>query len=89
MQENRRDRKLFGKAYVPELFVTCGFIYIESGTSPPASALKDLVKIAGGRITEDPNQAKIVVGSEGVKESCILDSITTGEIQSVDEYKRS
>lgn len=74
---------------MPELFVTSGFIYIENGTSPPAPCLKELVKIAGGRITEDPNNADIVIGSEGLKEIWILDSITTGEVQSIDQYKRN
>lgn len=71
------------------MFVTCGFIYIENGTSPPAAALKELVKTAGGRITENPDQAQIEIGSEGLKENWILDSITTGELQPADEYIRS
>jgi hypothetical protein len=71
------------------LFVTCGLIYIENGTSPPASSLKELVKIAGGRITEDPNQAEIIIGLGGLREIWILDSITTGEVQSLEQYKRN
>ncbi|XP_011503023.1 PREDICTED: uncharacterized protein LOC105366316 [Ceratosolen solmsi marchali] len=89
VQENRRDRQLFGKAYVPELFVTCGMIYIENGTSPPTSSLKELIKIAGGRITEDLNRADIIIGLEGLREIWILDSITTGEVQSLEQYKRN
>lgn len=80
---------MFGKAYVPELFVTCGFIYIENGTSPPTSVLKELVKTAGGRITENPGKAQIEIGHDGLKEIWILDSVTTGELQPIDDYKRS
>ncbi|XP_058804904.1 repetitive organellar protein [Phymastichus coffea] len=89
VQINRRDRKLCGIAYIPELFVTCGLIYIENGTTPPAATLKELVKTAGGSITEDPNKAKIIVGMEGLKENWILDSITTGEIQRFDQYRQN
>ena len=74
---------------MPELFVTCGFIYVENGTIPPTSTLKELIKIAGGRITEDPNRAEISIGTEGLKEIWVLDSITTGEIQNTDQYKRT
>ncbi|KAJ8679975.1 hypothetical protein QAD02_015762 [Eretmocerus hayati] len=88
VQENRRDRQLFGKAYVPELFVTCGLIYVENGTTPPPPVLKDLIKIAGGRITEDFDLAQVVIGSEGLKENWVLDCITTGEMQSFDLYKQ-
>ncbi|XP_014214938.1 uncharacterized protein LOC106644088 [Copidosoma floridanum] len=89
VQENRKDRQLFGKAYVPELFVTCGLIYIENGTSPPAPVLKELVKIAGGRITEYSDLADIEIGPNGLKEIWILDSITTGEVQSFEQYKEN
>ncbi|OXU20026.1 hypothetical protein TSAR_010451 [Trichomalopsis sarcophagae] len=89
VKENRRDRQLFGKAYVPDLFVTCGFIYVENGTSPPKSTLKELIKTAGGRITDDPGRAEIIIGSDGLKEIWVLDSITTNEVQSIDEYKRN
>lgn len=87
-QENRRDRQLFGKAYVPELFTTCGLIYIEHGSSPPPGILKELVKTAGGWITEDQTNAKLSVGPAGLKEIWILDSITTGDLQPVAEYRR-
>ncbi|XP_014237526.1 MATH and LRR domain-containing protein PFE0570w isoform X1 [Trichogramma pretiosum] len=88
VKENRRDRQLFGKAYVPELFVTCGFIYVENGTSPPTSVLKELIKTAGGRITEDPLNANITIGQEGLREIWVLDSITTGDVQPQEQYKR-
>ncbi|KAK2588391.1 hypothetical protein KPH14_004399 [Odynerus spinipes] len=88
VQENRKDRELFGMAYVPELFATCGFLYIENGTTPPSHTLKELVKTAGGRITEDPKAAKIIIGANGIKESWILDCITTGDLQPVTQYKK-
>lgn len=88
VQENRKDRELFGMAFVPELFATCGLLHIENGTVPPSHALKELVKTAGGRITENPQAAKINIGTNGIKESWILDSITTGNLQPVALYQR-
>ncbi|XP_047346302.1 uncharacterized protein PF3D7_1120600 isoform X1 [Vespa velutina] len=88
VKENRKDRELFGMAYVPELFVTSGFLHVENGTTPPAHILKDLIKAAGGRITERPQAAKIIIGANGVKESWVLDSITTGVLQSTTQYQR-
>ncbi|XP_076238005.1 microcephalin [Calliopsis andreniformis] len=86
--ENRKDRQLFGKAYVPELFTACGYIYVEGDTIPPCVILKDLVKAAGGFITEKPEAAKIVIGSGGLKENWVLDCITTGELQAFNQYRR-
>ncbi|XP_033224626.1 uncharacterized protein LOC117177782 [Belonocnema kinseyi] len=88
VQENRRDRQLFGKAFVPELFSTCGKIYVENGTNPVPSSLKELIKTAGGQVTEDPTISEVVVGSEGLKEIWVLDSITTGVLQPADNYRR-
>ncbi|KAF7405285.1 hypothetical protein HZH66_004191 [Vespula vulgaris] len=88
VKENRKDRELFGMAYVPELFATSGFLHVENGTTPPAHILKDLIKAAGGRLTEYPQAAKIIIGANGVKESWILDSITTGVLQSTTQYQR-
>lgn len=87
-QENRRDRQIFGKAYVPELFTTCGPIHIEHGTSPPPNILKELVKTAGGRIAENVREARLIIGSNGLREIWILDSITTGDLQPIEEYQR-
>jgi len=88
VQENRRDRQLFGKAYVPELFTTCGPIHIEKGSIPPPEILKELVKTAGGRIAEYHKDAKLCVGPEGLREVWILDSITTGDLQPTTAYER-
>ncbi|KAL2716561.1 microcephalin [Vespula squamosa] len=88
VKENRKDRELFGMAYIPELFVTSGFLHVENGTTPPAHILKSLIKAAGGRITEYPQAAKIIIGANGVKESWILDSITTGVLQPITQYQR-
>ncbi|XP_043276285.1 uncharacterized protein [Venturia canescens] len=88
VQENRRDRQIFGKAYVPELFTTCGPIHIEHGTSPPPNILKELVKTAGGRIAENVSESKLTIGANGLREIWILDSITTGDLQPVEEYQR-
>lgn len=88
VKENRKDRELFGMAYVPDLFATSGFLHVENGTTPSAQVLKELIKAAGGRITEYPQAAKIIIGANGVKESWILDSITTGVLQSTAQYQR-
>ncbi|KAI4500975.1 hypothetical protein M0802_003778 [Mischocyttarus mexicanus] len=88
VKENRKDRELFGMAFVPDLFATSGFLHVENGTTPSAQVLKELIKAAGGRITEYPQAAKIIIGANGVKESWILDSITTGVLQSTEEYQR-
>ncbi|XP_078039179.1 microcephalin [Augochlora pura] len=87
--ENRKDRQLFGTAYVPELFAACGQLYIGKDTTPPYNVLKDLIKTAGGHITERPEAAKIIIDSKGLKESWVLDCITTGELQPFDQYQRS
>lgn len=87
VQENRKDRELFGMSYVPELFTTCGFLYVENETTPPSHILKELIKTAGGRITENPQAAKIIIGSNGIKESWVLDSITTGDLQPITQYQ--
>ncbi|XP_003690194.2 rRNA methyltransferase 2, mitochondrial [Apis florea] len=86
--ENRKDRQLFGKSYVPELFTACGYIYVEKNTIPPYNVLKDLIKAAGGCITENPEIAKIIIGVEGLKETWILDCITSGELQPYNQYQR-
>ena len=86
--ENRKDRQLFGRAYVPELFAASGYIYVGKDTTPPCTILKDLIKTAGGFITESPETAKIIIGAEGVKESWVLDCITTGELQACNQYRR-
>ena len=86
--ENRKDKQLFGRAYVPELFTACGYIYVGKDTTPPCTILKDLIKTAGGFITESPETAKIIIGAEGVKESWVLDCITTGELQAYNQYRR-
>ncbi|XP_015113217.1 dentin sialophosphoprotein [Diachasma alloeum] len=88
VQENRRDREIFGRSYVPELFATCGLIYIDGSTAPPREILKELIKTAGGRIIESPQKAKIVIGAKGLREVWVLDSITTGELQPLDDYRR-
>nr|XP_034184325.1 uncharacterized protein LOC117606218 isoform X1 [Osmia lignaria] len=86
--ENRKDRQLFGSSYVPELFTACGYIYIEKNTTPPYSVLKDLIKAAGGCITENLDIAKVVIGTEGIKETWVLDCITSGELQPYNQYRR-
>ncbi|XP_066584175.1 putative leucine-rich repeat-containing protein DDB_G0290503 [Prorops nasuta] len=86
--ENRRDRQLFGKAFVPELFATCGLIYVQNQTTPPCDVLKNLIKVAGGRITESAQNSKIIVGKDGIKETWIIDSITTGDLQPIDSYRQ-
>ncbi|XP_076646362.1 microcephalin [Halictus rubicundus] len=87
--ENRKDRQLFGTSYVPELFAACGNLYIGKCTTPPHNVLKDLIKTAGGHTTERPETAKIVIDTNGLKESWVLDCITTGELQPFDQYQRS
>ncbi|XP_017885499.1 uncharacterized protein LOC108628237 isoform X2 [Ceratina calcarata] len=89
VSENRKDRQLFGKSYIPELFTACGPMYIEKTTKIPFDALIDLVKAAGGCITNNPETAKILVGSGGLKETWILDCITSGELQSYNQYRHS
>ncbi|XP_012272356.1 putative uncharacterized protein DDB_G0282133 [Orussus abietinus] len=86
--ENRKDRQLFGACFVPELFATCGVIYVQNGTTPPTPILKELIKTAGGRITEDPQKAKVTIGPDGTKEIWVLDSITTGILQPLNQYQR-
>lgn len=49
--------------------------------------LKDLISIAGGRVTDEPNNAKIIIGPGDIKENWVFDSITTGELQSLERYK--
>lgn len=63
-------------------------MYIEDNTTPPSLILKELIRIAGGNITDNFNKAKIVIGMEGIKESWVLDSISNGEVQSFEPYKR-
>lgn len=88
-QENRKDRLLFGRSYVPELFTACGYIYVQKNTTPSCNVLKDLIKAAGGCITECPETARILIGIGGLKETWILDCITSGELQPHNQYKRS
>ncbi|XP_043520146.1 putative uncharacterized protein DDB_G0277255 isoform X2 [Frieseomelitta varia] len=86
--ENRKDRQLFGKSYVPELFTACGYIYVQKNTTPPYNILQDLIKAAGGCVTEHPETARILIGTGGLKETWIFDCITSGELQPHDQYKR-
>ncbi|XP_011882167.1 PREDICTED: uncharacterized protein LOC105569919 isoform X2 [Vollenhovia emeryi] len=88
VQENRQDRQLFGPSYIPELFTTCGLIYVERRTTVPCDTLKELIRTAGGHVTEDLNLAKITIGASGLKETWIIDSITTGELQLTKLYQR-
>ncbi|XP_012230579.1 putative histone-lysine N-methyltransferase 1 isoform X1 [Linepithema humile] len=88
VEENRKDRQLFGLSYIPELFSLCGLIYVEHKTTIPCDTLKELIKTAGGHITENIKQAKIIIGMNGLKETWIIDSITTGELQSTKLYQR-
>ncbi|KAL6263662.1 hypothetical protein P5V15_003753 [Pogonomyrmex californicus] len=88
VQENRKDRQLFGNSYIPELFTTCGFIYVEDKTTVPCDTLKELIKTAGGHITENTKFAKIIIGANGLKETWVIDSITTGELQLTKLYQR-
>lgn len=88
LKENRKDRQLFGPSYVPELFTACGFIYVERKTTLPCDTLKELIKTAGGHITENPKLARIIVGADGLKETWVIDSITTGELQSTKLYQK-
>ncbi|EZA60652.1 hypothetical protein DMN91_007487 [Ooceraea biroi] len=88
VQENRKDRQLFGPSYIPELFTACGFIYVEHKTTVPCDTLKELVKTAGGHITENVKFAKIIIGENGLKETWVIDSITTGELQLSKLYER-
>ncbi|XP_014480207.1 PREDICTED: uncharacterized protein LOC106747319 isoform X2 [Dinoponera quadriceps] len=87
--ENRKDRQLFGPSYIPELFTACGLIYVEHKTTLPCDTLKELIKTAGGYITENPKLARIIVGADGgLKETWVIDSITTGELQSIKLYQK-
>lgn len=70
------------------MFTTCGLIYIDGKTNPPKEILKELIKTAGGRVIEDPKKAKILIGPGETKEIWLLDSITTGKVQSIDQYQR-
>ncbi|XP_071635693.1 uncharacterized protein Tmem63 isoform X1 [Temnothorax longispinosus] len=88
VQENRKDRQLFGLSYVPELFTACGLIYVGHSTTVPRDTLKELIKTAGGYITEDMKLAKIIIGANGLKETWVIDSITTGELQLTKFYQR-
>lgn len=54
----------------------------------PRDMLKELIKTAGGYITENIEHAKIIIGINGLKETWIIDSITTGELQSTKLYER-
>ncbi|XP_017756804.1 PREDICTED: putative histone-lysine N-methyltransferase 1 [Eufriesea mexicana] len=87
--ENRKNRQLFGKSYIPELFTACGYIYVEKSTMPPCNVLKDLIKAAGGFITENPETARVLIGVNGLKETWVLDSITSGELQPHNQYQRT
>ncbi|KAG5312512.1 MCPH1 protein, partial [Acromyrmex insinuator] len=87
VQENRKDRQLFGPSYIPELFGACGFIYVEHKTTVPCNTLKELIKTAGGHITENTKLAKIIIGTNGLKETWVIDSITTGELQLTKLYQ--
>ncbi|XP_077258300.1 microcephalin isoform X2 [Temnothorax americanus] len=88
VQENRKDRQLFGPSYVPELFAACGLIYVGYSTTVPRDTLKELIKTAGGYITEDTKLAKIIIDANGLKETWVIDSITTGELQLTKFYQR-
>ncbi|XP_050462710.1 GATA zinc finger domain-containing protein 14-like [Cataglyphis hispanica] len=88
VQENRKDRQLFGPSYIPELFATCGLIYVGPKTTVPCHTLKELIKTAGGHITENIKLAKIIIGKNGLKETWIIDCITTGELQLTNLYER-
>ncbi|XP_072766813.1 uncharacterized protein Mcph1 [Anoplolepis gracilipes] len=88
VQENRKDRQLFGPSYIPELFATCGLIYVGHKTAVPYHTLKELIKTAGGHVTEDIKFAKIIIDTNGLKETWVIDSITTGELQLTKLYQR-
>ncbi|XP_012527051.1 protein PFC0760c [Monomorium pharaonis] len=89
VQENRKDRQLFGLSYIPELFTACGFIHVERQTTMPCDTLKELIKTAGGHITDNTKLAKIIIGTNGLKETWVIDSITTGELQLTKLYQRN
>lgn len=89
LQENRKDRQLFGPSYIPELFTACGFIHVEHQTTMPCDTIKELIKTAGGHITENTKFAKIIIGANGLKETWVIDSITTGELQLTKLYQRN
>ncbi|XP_071558882.1 uncharacterized protein Mcph1 isoform X2 [Temnothorax nylanderi] len=88
VQENRKDRQLFGPSYIPELFTACGLIYVRHGTTVPRDTLKELVKTAGGHVTENMELARIIIGANGLKETWVIDSITTGDLQLTKFYQR-
>lgn len=79
---------MFGPSYIPELFATCGLIYVGPKTTVPCHTLKELIKTAGGHITENIKLAKIIIGKNGLKETWIIDCITTGELQLTNLYER-
>lgn len=54
----------------------------------PCNILKELIKTAGGHITENIKLAKIIIDINSLKETWIIDSITTGELQLTKLYKR-
>jgi len=54
----------------------------------PCNILKELIKTAGGHITENFKLAKIIIDINGLKETWIIDSITTGELQLTKLYER-
>nr|CAD7392647.1 unnamed protein product [Timema cristinae] len=58
----RLEKQCFGPAFKQVLFRPCGPIFVAHNTSPPATDLRDLVKLCGGRVAKSTRGAAIVVG---------------------------
>lgn len=68
--------------------MTCGAIHVTDETSTSVSVLEELIRLGGGRVAKKPDKAKIIIGSKGLKEAWILDSITHGELQPFEGYSK-
>ncbi|XP_044754009.1 microcephalin isoform X2 [Coccinella septempunctata] len=91
VQQCRLRRQAFGPTYHMNIFLDCGMIYVAKSTIPRCSDIRELITLCEGKVTKIPDNAKIAVGAyfEGcdcVNEYWVLDSITSGKLEPIDEY---
>ncbi|XP_067003509.2 microcephalin [Anabrus simplex] len=96
VQQYRLEKISFGPAYKPDLFTSCGPIYVKKSgkNSPPKEDIEELVVLCGGKITSSIHSAEVVIGQTShscngvvcVSVQWILDSISRNKLEAVETY---
>lgn len=91
----RKQRQAFGSLYSMDVFLECGPIYVNKGTSPCCSDLQELITLCEGTVTTTQKKAAIIISGDAiiqredvmhVKETWVLDCITYNKKQSTRNY---